>query len=73
MASGSGVAARRASRGGLFGRRLGVGLTRGAVTAVQELDALGDHVNPGGVAAVLALELLDLQAPVDRDLAPAFR
>jgi hypothetical protein len=43
MASGGGDVGGRAADGGrLFGRRLGVGLTGGAVGAVEELDALGD-------------------------------
>jgi hypothetical protein len=43
MASGGGDAGGRAADGSrLFGRRLGVGLTGGAVGAVEELDALGD-------------------------------
>src|SRR5437764_505311 len=46
---------------GLTGRRLAAG---------EELDALGHDVDPGGVAAVLGLELVEQQPPVDGDLAP---
>src|SRR5215207_4564467 len=69
--SGGGVAVRLAADGGGLGRgRLGVGLTGGAVAAGEELDALGDDVDAGGVRAVLRLELVEQQAAVDRDLAP---
>src|SRR5215210_2066286 len=72
--SGGGVAVRLAADGGRLGRgRLGVGLTRGAVTAGEELDALGDDVDAGGVRAVLGLELVEEQAAVDRDLAPGLQ
>src|SRR5215207_6152174 len=69
--SGGGVAVRLAADGGGLGRgRLGIGLTGGAVAAGEELDALGDDVDAGGVRAVLGLELVKEQAAVDRDLAP---
>src|SRR3954463_2051723 len=62
--------ARRAVAGGLIGRGLVAGLTVGGLAGGEELDALGDDVDPGGVAAVLGLELVEEQAPVDGDLAP---
>src|SRR5215210_6635602 len=69
MASGGLGAARLAVRGGLLGRRLRAGLTVGvALAAGQELDALGDHVDPRGVVAVLGAVLLKEQPAVDRDL-----
>ena len=40
------------------------------VAAGEELDALGDDVDPGGVVAVLGLELVEQQPAVDGDLAP---
>src|SRR5215217_1900539 len=55
MASGGLGAARLAVAGGLLGRRLRAGLTVGGLAAGQELDALGDHVDPRGVVALLAL------------------
>src|SRR4051794_37417799 len=61
--------ARRAVRGGLIGRGLVAGLTVGGLAAGEELDALGDDVDPRGVAAVLGLELVKEQPAVDRDLA----
>jgi hypothetical protein len=69
--SGGLTVARLASGGGL-GRRL-CGLTGGAVAGRQELDALGDDVDAGGVAAVLGLGLVEHQAAVDRDLAPGLQ
>src|SRR5215208_6165438 len=72
--SGGGVAVRLAADGGGLGRgRLGVGLTGGAVAAGEELDALGDDVDAGGVRAVLGLELVEQQAAVDRELAPGLQ
>src|SRR3954464_5216511 len=56
--------------GGLVGGGLVAGLTVGGLAGGEELDALGDDVDPGGVAAVLGLELVEEQAPVDGDLAP---
>ena len=62
---------RRAVRGGLIGGGLVAGLTGGTgVAAGEELDALGDDVDAGGVGAVLGLELVEQQAAVDGDLAP---
>src|SRR4051794_35464136 len=46
------------------------GLTVGRLAAGEELDALGHDVDPGGVAAVLGLELVEQQPPVDGNLAP---
>src|SRR4051795_11294742 len=69
MASGGLGAARLAVRGGLLGRRLRAGLTVGGLAAGEELDALGDHVHPGGVVAVLGAVLLEQQPAVDCDLA----
>src|SRR3954454_5073669 len=65
--------ARRAIRGGLIGRGLVAGLTVGGLAAGEELDALGDDVDPGRVAAVLGLELVEQQAAVDGDLAPGLQ
>ena len=58
--------ARRAVAGGLVGGGLVAGLTVGGLAGGEELDALGDDVDPGGVAAVLGLELVEQQAAVDR-------
>src|SRR5687768_8865751 len=69
MASGGLGAARLAVRGGLLGRRVRAGLTVGGLAVGQELDPLGDHVDPRGVAAVLGPILLKEQPAVDRDLA----
>src|SRR4051794_20373697 len=55
--------------GGLVGGGLVAGLTVGGLAAGEELDALGDDVDPRRVAAVLGLELVEEQAAVDRDLA----
>src|SRR5215203_3375119 len=68
MASGGLGAARLAVRGGLLGRRLRAGLTVGGLAAGQELDPLGDHVDPRGVVAVLGPVLLKEQPAVDGDL-----
>ena len=62
--------ARRAVGGGLVGGGLVAGLTVGGLAAGEELDALGDDVDPRGVAAVLGLELVEQQPAVDGDLAP---
>jgi hypothetical protein len=60
----------RLAGGGLFGRRLGAGLTvLPAGAAGEELDALGDDVDAGRVVAVLGLELVEEQTAVDGDLA----
>src|SRR4051794_13799055 len=56
--------------GGLVGGGLVAGPTVGGLAAGEELDALGDDVDPGRVAAVLGLELVEQQAAVDGDLAP---
>src|SRR5829696_2618395 len=61
--------ARLAAGGGLVGGGLVAGLTVGGLAGGEELDALGDDVDPGGVAAVLGLELVEQQAAVDGDLA----
>src|SRR5215207_8792614 len=61
--------ARRAVRGGLIGRGLVAGLTGGGLAAGEELDALGDDVDPRGVAAVLGLELVEQQPAVDGHVA----
>src|SRR5207247_1751392 len=50
--------ARRAVAGGLVGGGLVAGLTVGAVATGEELDALGDDVDAGGVLPVLGLELV---------------
>ena len=61
------------SAGGLVGGGLVAGLTVGGLAAGEELDALGDDVDPRGVAAVLGLELVEQQAAVDSDLAPGLQ
>src|SRR3954454_6896122 len=61
--------ARSAVRGGLIGRGL-AGLTVGGLAAPPGLDALGDGVHARRVAAVLGLELIEQQPPVDGDLTP---
>ena len=40
----------------------------GGLASAEELDALGDDVDPGGVVAVLGLELVEEQPAVDGDL-----
>ena len=65
--------ARRTVRGGLVGGGLVAGLTVGGLAGGEELDALGDDVDPGGVVAVLGLELVEQQAAVDGDLAPGLQ
>ena len=61
----------RLTGGGLVGRGLVAGLTVGGLAAGEELDALGDDVDPRRGAAVLGLELVEQQAPVDGDDAAA--
>src|SRR5439155_10483652 len=67
--SGGLVGLARLAGGGLVGGGLVAGLTVGGLAAGEELDALGDDVDPGGVVAVLGLELVEQQAAVDGDLA----
>src|SRR4051794_40310508 len=56
----------------LAARALGgvvAGLTGGRLAAGEELDPLSHDVDPGGIRAVLGLELVEQQPPVDGDLA----
>jgi hypothetical protein len=62
---------RRAICGGLVGGGLGAGLTVGTrAAASEELEVLGDNVDPRGASAVLRIELVEQPPPVNRHLAP---
>ena len=65
--------ARRAIGGGLLRGGLVAGLPARGLAAGEELDALSDDVDPRRVLAVLGLELVEQQPPVDGDLASAVR